>query len=58
MSSYHVGSSFTRSTHSSSTTPTDSEILELLGDLEDTTNIPPRKRNLEASLQAATTGAC
>lgn len=45
------------STQGSSSTPTDPEILELLGDLENTINMPPRKRNLEASLQAAAAGA-
>lgn len=42
---------------SNSTTLTDFEIFELFGDLEHTATIPPRKRNLEANLQAAATGA-
>ena len=43
--------------HNNSSTPIDLEILELLGDLEDTANMPQKRKNLGPSLQAGTTGA-
>lgn len=45
------------SPQSSSTTPTDPEIFESFEGLEDTADIPPKRRNIEASHQSGTTGA-
>lgn len=45
------------SSQSTSPTPTDPQILELFKGFEDTGSMPPKRRNIWASLQAGTAGA-